>query len=364
MLAATVAAIVFSLLTIAALLSTVSPMLTSLSSHGKTRLMSSNCGHDNPRCHDHDEQSSVSRRWQQQQHFVGNCKFTVNKGRFIDFYATGIIVSMLILICNANVMGRDDFLPTCLLMTHLIRRYCECIWVHKPGALSQLHVAGYLLGILHYLCIPFILISYHPYNMICSTFDNPFQGGDIGGKQCDDESSPTDILPFTSMARFLNGFAIFGCIYFQYQQHRHHVILANLRGAGEAMPNKTIQYSTPNGGWFEYVSCPHYFSEIMIYITFAIIMNDVSYISRERSVEAWLADCNHFLVIPTQLCGSLADTRWMDTLVAIHNSRNSILCMWVTTNLAISADRTHNWYRNYFGTSYPQQRMRLVPFVW
>jgi 3-oxo-5-alpha-steroid 4-dehydrogenase 3 len=375
MIAATLSATIYSLLTIAALLSTVSPTLTSLSSHGKTRALSHN-GDDsntNTRCHD---QPSLLRRWLRY-HLVDNHRMTVNKCRFIDFYVTGIIVSTMILICNVVasrrnvcIMSRGDIVSTSLLYVHLVRRYGECKWVHKSGALSQMHIAGYLLGILHYLCLPFLLIPYHQssYNLACTLHnsDNPFQGGDIDGRQCHDSSPSSGILQSTSMKVFLNALAIIGCIYFQYQQHRHHVILANLRGVGDSMSSTktTKHYAIPTGGWFEYVSCPHYFSEIMIYITFAVLMNDGSFVSRERNVEAWISDCHHYSTTPTRFCGSLADNSLMDLVISIHRSRNWILCIWVATNQAISAYRTHEWYCNSFGPAYPQQRKKLVAFIW
>eukprot|EP01083_Nonionella_stella_P228928 810878_1 len=89
-------------------------------------------------------------------------------------------------------------------------------------------------------------------------------------------------------------------VYGQYQQNVHHRILAHCRqqsisssgsvsasasetqnrkgtneDAGDEMKNKnraatstsisTVgNYSLPQGGWFEYISCPHYLAEIII----------------------------------------------------------------------------------------------------
>lgn len=82
LLLSTVAAIAYALLTIAALLSTVSPLLTSLSSHGKTRAISQNGKNGNLRCHK--QPTSGLRRWIQY-YLVGNNRLTLNKCRFIDF---------------------------------------------------------------------------------------------------------------------------------------------------------------------------------------------------------------------------------------------------------------------------------------
>lgn len=52
-------------------------------------------------------------------------------------------------------------------------------------------------------------------------------------------------------------FFIFGNL----MQHQTHTILSSLRKDSDK------GYHIPKGGWFEYVLCPHYFAEILIYIS-------------------------------------------------------------------------------------------------
>jgi len=101
--------------------------------------------------------------------------------------------------------------------------------------------------------------------------------------------------------------------YASYHQHKCHKILASLR-------TKEDTFSIPRGDWFEYVSCPHYFAEILIYISIV------------------------FVVGPTNL------SAWL------------IIC-FVILNLSHSALLTHSWYQKQFHKSYPNQRKVIFPFV-
>ncbi len=348
-LAATLAASVYLLLTIVAILSTVSPELTSLSSHGKTRT-----SYREECIITYDSTDGMLQRlWQ---HFISSPEFTMHKRRFIDFYAAGIIVTSILLLDHyaaivfdpyAALIGRRDnyfkpinhnydWMPTRLLLTHLIRRYCECKWVHDSGSSSRMHVAGYLLGILHYLCLPFILVPY-PYCFFstCANHDeedNQYPGACSDGKR------------YTSIKKLVDTFTMIGCIYFQYEQHRHHIILARLRRKEPA----PATYSIPVGGWFKYVSCPHYLSEIMIYFMIALLMHN----------KGDVRGCTNYLLDPSP------NTVLIATFMTIYRSKHWILWVWVVVNLSISANRTDDWYRNNFGVTYPQQRKRLIPFMW
>lgn len=349
-IAATLAASVYLLLTVAALLSTISPELKSLSSHGKTRP-------SYRECRSNYDAGMLRRLWQ---YLITSRRFTMHKRRFIDFYAAGIIVtSILILLHYATIASdqnaeqivrRGDYfptnnykwMPTCLLLTHLIRRYCECKWVQKSGVSSQMHLAGYFIGILHYLCLPFILVPYPSYfYSTCATRDeedNQYPGA------C------SDGIQYTSIKKLVDIFAIIGCIYFQYEQHRHHVILARLRSREPA----PAMYSMPVGGWFKHVSCPHYLSEIMIYFMFALFMHNRPYTPDTGDARAW----------SNYLPDLSPNTAWIATLITIYRSRHWIMLVWVIVNLSISASRNHEWYRKIFAVAYPQQRKRLIPFIW
>ena len=163
------------------------------------------------------------------------------------------------------------------------------------------------------------------------------------------------------MEKLVGLIATIGCLYFQYQQHRHHVMLADLRSA-----NRRAEYSIPISGWFEHVSCPHYFSEIMIYFTFATLLSNAPSIREETYVGASVHQCKYHLatILQTSRFMIMSKGNWVPLMVAIYSSKHWILFVWVVTNLSISATRTHDWYLRNYRTSYPKQRKRLVPCVW
>ena len=86
----------------------------------------------------------------------------------------------------------------------------------------------------------------------------------------------------------------------------------------------TSTYAMPTQGWFQYVSCPHYFAELLIYISFMLMAG-------------WNGGG------PSQ-----------GYVVALH---------WVFANQALVAGHTHAWYKSKF-EDYPLSRRRLIPGVW
>jgi len=80
------------------------------------------------------------------------------------------------------------------------------------------------------------------------------------------------------------------------------------------------EHAIPRGGLFEYVSCPHYLMEIIIYVAFLLI-------GGPRHV----------------------------TLLSI--------VIFVVTNQLVAGYLTHRWYRAHFGSLYPVQRKAVVPFL-
>lgn len=39
---------------------------------------------------------------------------------------------------------------------------------------------------------------------------------------------------------------------------------------------ETLAHRMPVGGWFELVSCPHYFAELLIYVSFSLLLEGQS----------------------------------------------------------------------------------------
>lgn len=96
--------------------------------------------------------------------------------------------------------------------------------------------------------------------------------------------------------------------------------LRRLRRAPQQHPNKNKRYQIPRGGWFDYVSCPHFLGEVLEWIGFAVA------------------------------CRASA--------VAMS------FAAFTAANLIPRAVQQHAWYRRHFGPAYPTQRRAWLPFLW
>lgn len=82
---------------------------------------------------------------------------------------------------------------------------------------------------------------------------------------------------------------------------------------------ETLAHKMPVGGWFELVSCPHYFAELLIYVSFSLLLGG-------RSLTWWL------------------------------------LVLYVLMNQALAAQLCHELYISKY-KSYPKHRKAFIPFV-
>ena len=98
-------------------------------------------------------------------------------------------------------------------------------------------------------------------------------------------------------------------------QYRTHKYFAECRNGDPGSWN----YVVPTGGWFELISCPHYFAEVVIYSSFVIL-------TKAQNLSLVLA--------------------WI----------------FVATNIFHSALRTHNWYHSKF-PNYPKSRKAILPWI-
>jgi hypothetical protein len=153
-----------------------------------------------------------------------------------------------------------------------------------------MHIAGYLLGLLHYLLVPFCFLD------------------------CTDNNKATR-QQSTSTHYFFIGF----CLWAQYQQYRHHVLLAQLRR--QQRQQQSSQYILPTGAWFHVVSCPHYLAEILIYASLVV-----------------------------GVCGTM-------------NAQSLSLLVWVSVNLTVSARQSQAWYEQMFPAYNTLNRGAIVPAV-
>lgn len=81
----------------------------------------------------------------------------------------------------------------------------------------------------------------------------------------------------------------------------------------------TYQHHIPRGGWFELVSCPHYFMEVLIYTAMGMV-----------------AGLSHY-------------TLWS-------------VVIFVYVNQIVAAKISHEWYKKTF-KDYPKERTALIPYI-
>jgi 3-oxo-5-alpha-steroid 4-dehydrogenase 3 / polyprenol reductase len=151
----------------------------------------------------------------------------VPKRWFLHFYIIGMATAISVI----YLYGFSY--PLGLLLLHILRRCYECLFVHVWGMNSKMYLTGYLVGIFHYLLLPW-----------------NFTTNSIFAKSL-----------------MLQNAGILLCLYAQYEQHMHHRILAKLR-----LQHPETTYILPSGRWFDYIGSPQYLAEIGIYFSFLCII--------------------------------------------------------------------------------------------
>ncbi|XP_059197398.1 polyprenol reductase isoform X2 [Centropristis striata] len=101
-------------------------------------------------------------------------------------------------------------------------------------------------------------------------------------------------------------------------QHQSMVLLARLR-TGKSGTVETLAHRVPEGGGFKLVSCPHYFAELLIYVSLSLVF------------------------------GGLSLTWWL-------------VVFYVLFNQALAAQLCHDLYMSKY-ESYPRGRKAFIPFV-
>ncbi|KAM3937556.1 polyprenal reductase [Leptodactylus fuscus] len=188
----------------------------------------------------------------------------------------------------------STLLALSLLWIHSLRRLLECFYVSVYSG-GVINLAHYCLGIFYYFMIGITALDHV--------------------KLDHKKVTVTDLL---NQFHWFHGVGCLLYIWASWHHHRCHVILANLRKdkSGNIL---SMNHVMPSGDWFELVSCPHYFAELLIYISIA------------------------FLFGLTHL------TWWLLVLFVLFNqSLLAILC--------------HEYYLQKFD-SYPVHRKAFIPYV-
>lgn len=204
-------------------------------------------------------------------------ELTVNKAWFRYFYIIGIFTTAVCI-----YLSYPNYYRLLIFLLHVIRRlYEELFILHHNTKYSRMSIFVFLFGLSYYITMPITIMTTQ----------------DINGK--------------FSVLQYIF-FGIFSLI-----QYRSHVKLSNIR------KKNSLEYGIPYGGMFKYISCPHYFSEIGIYLSlfFDIIFN------------------SRFLYIKTAL-------------------------LYVISCMYVNAVRTHKWYISYYKELYYSlNRKAIFPFI-
>ncbi|CUV06122.1 unnamed protein product [Cryptosporidium hominis] len=202
---------------------------------------------------------------------------SVNKGWFRYFYLVGVFTTSICVYLSYPNCYRLLFF-----LIHVIRRLYEEVFISYHNTnYSRMSIFVFLFGISYYIIMPITLLATQ----------------DFYGKFV--------VLQYISFAAF------------SLVQHKSHVKLSNIRRANSE------EYGIPYGGMFKFVSCPHYFSEIGIYLSL-----------------------------------------FFDAIFNSNNLHIATALLYIISCMYVNAIRAHKWYINYYKESYLSlNRKAIIPYI-
>ncbi|XP_039952794.1 polyprenol reductase isoform X1 [Bactrocera neohumeralis] len=209
---------------------------------------------------------------------------------FLDFVAGGQANR------NVQVNSTSALVASVLLTIQCARRFYETNFVQIFSKNSKINWSHYLVGHLHYFGAILALLS-NTEGFVRGTLPSAFSLKHITLIQC---------------------LCIFIFHFSWTQQYKSNMILVNLRKDAKSGEVKTENHLLPTGGFFNIISSPHMFFEIVMYL--AILG-----------------------LLPTS-------TTWI------------LVVIWVFVNQLANALLTHKWYKENF-KNYPKNRKALIPFI-
>ena len=214
--------------------------------------------------------------------------WTVSKYYFSHFYRWAFVWILYVgYVCRIHC-----WMTWWLVLLHVTRRLYECEAVHIFR--GNMHVFAYFLGLLHYTLLPLVMTSSSSNNNSNTEYKTiqPVVIGSI-------------------------------CLYAQWQQYCHHKELAILRSS---CTEKDKQYFVPSTKGFQYLYCPHYLAEIVIYVCIMFLLHP------HKQFDEGNRRYNHIL-----------------------------LCLWVFCNLSVSAHKSKQWYTSRVRTN--EWKAAIIPFL-
>jgi len=247
--------------------------------------------------------------------------FQVPKRWFLHFYGAGVVVNGFALMTvirlylfhiplpswiqatldfvdRGHQISTDGLAVVILVMLMLIqdsRRLYECMYVSVYSK-GSMHLIHYVSGIIVYTTFFLVLLVEAPHSM----------------QYLNQRENVLSHLSWRHVA---------GVILFAWASVHHHNVhqqFASFRRSdkGDVV---TLKHVMPHGGWFELLSTPHFFMEILIYISYILI-------GGFRHVTLWS------------------------------------LVIFVLTNQISLGIATHRWYKKEF-KNYPANRKAIIPYI-
>jgi len=205
-------------------------------------------------------------------------------------------LTALDVVCTENrspsASKENILLALTLLCIQCFRRFYECAFVNAKST-SSMNILHYIVGYAHYFCTATGILCQAP-----------------GYSYSSDSEEKVNLIELINMKTFLC-VAIFTWAWIH--QFRAHKIFAGLKS------KNANKHGIPEGDLFELVSCPHYFCEVLIYTSLALLLG-------------------------------YAHTTML------------VVWVWVAVNQTVAAFMSHTWYNKQF-KEYPKTRKAIFPFI-
>ncbi|ONK63168.1 uncharacterized protein A4U43_C07F12110 [Asparagus officinalis] len=257
-------------------------------------------------------------------------KFSIPQRYFLHFYVLAVVLTTWLALSTwLYAYNADDHIASAgdrikawrtvfvllLMEAQVLRRLYEskCVFIYSPSA--RMHIVGYFTGLFFYTAAPLSLASKFSLEALSYSVNLLTEFTVKGPTELPVDFTWKEILkPVIGLGwcQWI-GSTIF--MWGWLHQLRCHQILGSLR------ENKRENgYVIPHGDWFEYVSCPHYLFEIVIYAGILVAS------------------------------GGLDFTLWL-------------VLLFVVANLVFASAETHRWYHLKLD-SYPESRKAIIPFIY
>ena len=259
--------------------------------------------------------------------------------RFLDFMAGGAE--------NRKVQVNSTYalMATVLLTLQCARRFYETNFVQIFSKKSKINLSHYFVGYIHYFGAILALLTntegFVRGELLLSVDTEPVSDFEVEEIIIKMIFSLSDSLPSGfafNKINLLHYMCIFLFHFAWSQQYKSNMILVNLRKDAKTGKVATESHLLPQGGFFNLISSPHMFFEVVMYV---VLWGLLAQSTTWRFVVIW--------VISNQVC------------IGYCLSSNLVMNFYFFLQL-MNALLTHKWYNQNF-KNYPKKRKAFIPFL-